>query len=237
MATPTSPKTASHMLAMPNAASRRISTFTPMANTMFCQTIRMVLRATRMAWAILEGRSSMRTTSAASIAASEPIAPMATPTSARMSTGASLMPSPTKARRAPSFSPASKRSTASTLSWGRSCAWTSSIPRRPATASATSWRSPVSMTQRRTPAAWRSRTASSASSFTTSAITMWPTYSPSTVTCRIVPVRSQSCQAAPCSAMSLSLPTSTRCSFTSALTPWPDSSRASAILPRSIWPE
>ena len=39
----------------------------------------------------------MSTMSAASMAASEPMAPMAMPMSARVSTGASLMPSPTKA--------------------------------------------------------------------------------------------------------------------------------------------
>ena len=55
-------------------------------------------RAMRMASAILAGSSSIRTTSAASMAASEPRAPMAMPTSARDKTGASLMPSPTKAR-------------------------------------------------------------------------------------------------------------------------------------------
>ena len=50
-----------------------------------------------MALDIFMGSSSIRTTSAASMAASEPIAPMAMPISARESTGASFMPSPTKA--------------------------------------------------------------------------------------------------------------------------------------------
>jgi hypothetical protein len=56
-------------------------------------------REMRMACAILAGSSSISTTSAASMAASLPSAPMAMPTSARLSTGASLMPSPTKASR------------------------------------------------------------------------------------------------------------------------------------------
>ena len=67
----------------------------PMANTMFCHAMCMVLRAMSIAVAIFFGSSVMRTTSAASIAASEPSAPIAMPTSARASTGASLMPSPT----------------------------------------------------------------------------------------------------------------------------------------------
>ena len=49
----------------------------PSANTMFCFTMRSVFREIRMARAILEGRSSIRTMSAASIAASEPMLPMA----------------------------------------------------------------------------------------------------------------------------------------------------------------
>ena len=57
--------------------------------------------------AALEGMSSMRTTSAASTAASEPMAPMAIPTSARASTGASLMPSPSQPCQAAPSSPMS----------------------------------------------------------------------------------------------------------------------------------
>ena len=174
IATPTSPNTASHMLAMPSAASTRISSLTPSAKMMFCQTIVMVLRATRIAREMLDGLSSMSTTSAASIAASEPIAPMAMPTSARVSTGASLMPSPTKASLPLPDSAASSASTRSTLSPGSSCAWNSSSPSRLATAAATSSRSPVSMTVRLTPAACRSRIVCSASAFMVSAITMWP---------------------------------------------------------------
>ena len=50
-----------------------------------------------IALAIFSGSSSIRTISAASMAASEPKAPMAMPRSERDSTGASLTPSPTKA--------------------------------------------------------------------------------------------------------------------------------------------
>ena len=65
IATPTSPKTASHMLAMPSAASTKISSLMPSAKIMFCQTIDMVLRATRIAREMLDGLSSISTTSAA----------------------------------------------------------------------------------------------------------------------------------------------------------------------------
>ena len=174
IATPTSPKTASHMLATPRAARTRMTSFTARANTMFCHTMPMVFLARRMARAMLEGLSSMRTTSAASMAASEPMAPMAMPTSARVSTGASLMPSPTKASLWWPSSSARSVSTRSTLSAGRSCAWYSSRPSCAATAAATSSRSPVSITQRRTPAACRSPMVWAASSLTVSAMTMWP---------------------------------------------------------------
>ena len=54
-----------------------------------------ILNAIRITEAILEGSSVIKTISAASIAASEPKPPIAIPTSARASTGASLIPSPT----------------------------------------------------------------------------------------------------------------------------------------------
>ena len=87
----------------------------------------------------------MRTISAASIAASEPMAPIAIPISALESTGASLIPSPTKA----SFSLlpflASSSSTFATLSPGKSSLYTSSISSSAATESATVLESPVSI--------------------------------------------------------------------------------------------
>ena len=55
-----------------------------------------------IAFAIFNGSSSIRTTSAASMAASEPSPPMAIPTSARVRAGASFMPSPIMATVLPS---------------------------------------------------------------------------------------------------------------------------------------
>ena len=86
-----------------------------------------------MALAIFSGSSSISTTSAASMAASEPIAPMAMPISARLSTGASLMPSPTNASLSLPPLSASSFSTCATLSAGSSSLCTSSTPSAPAT--------------------------------------------------------------------------------------------------------
>ena len=168
---------------------------------MFCHTMPMVLRAMRMARAMLDGLSSMSTTSAASMAASEPIAPMAMPMSARVSTGASLMPSPTKAslpfRRPARASPRAASPLRRPCPAAAAARGTRRCPARFATAAATSARSPVSMTVFFTPAARRAATASAASGLTTSAMTMWPMYSPSSDTCRMVPVSSQSWQSTP----------------------------------------
>lgn len=71
-----------------------------------------------MAFAILSRSSSIKTMSAASIAASEPIAPIAIPISARDNTGASFIPSPTKASLPDAT--CSSFSTCSTLSPGNS---------------------------------------------------------------------------------------------------------------------
>lgn len=65
--------------------------------TMFCFTIDSVFLEILTIDAILRTSSSISTTSAASIAASDPMLPMAMPISALVSTGASLMPSPTNA--------------------------------------------------------------------------------------------------------------------------------------------
>ena len=62
-----------------------------------------------------DGSSVIRTTSAASMAASEPRPPIAIPTSARARTGASLIPSPTKANLLPGLFLLSKSSTFSTF--------------------------------------------------------------------------------------------------------------------------
>ena len=73
-----------------------------------------------IAFEILSGSSSIKTISAASIAASEPSAPIAIPISALESTGASLIPSPTKASLSFSSLLASNSSTFATLSAGKS---------------------------------------------------------------------------------------------------------------------
>ncbi len=150
------------------------------------------------------------------MAASEPIAPMAMPMSARVSTGASLMPSPTKASLplpAPcAWVSSSSFSTSATLSCGSSCARNSSMPSSFATAAATSARSPVSMTVFFTPAARKAATASAASGLTTSAMTMWPRYVPSAPREHGAGTRSPAVHAAPL--MSLPLPTSTSRSST-----------------------
>lgn len=84
------------MEASPNAPRPRTRSLTPMAKMMFSRAIFRVWREMRMAVLILEGSSVIMTISAASIAASEPMPPIAMPISERASTGASLMPSPTK---------------------------------------------------------------------------------------------------------------------------------------------
>ena len=187
--TPTSANTAHHMLAMPTAPSSRNSPLTVSAKTMFSYTIRIHLRAIRMARLTLAGSSSISTTSAASMAASDPSAPMAMPTSARVSTGASLMPSPTKARLPLPVRAAISASTRSTLSPGSSSAWYSSIPSWPATPRATASLSPVSITVR-TPWRRRAAMASAAWSLSSSAIRMDPQNAPSRATYTTVPMPS-----------------------------------------------
>ena len=120
--TPTSPNTASHIPAMPSAPRTRNTLLMPRAITMFCITIRFVAFATSMASTSFDGSSVIRTTSAASIAASEPRPPMAMPTSVRARTGASLMPSPTKASLLPCRFCLSSISSFSTFWSGKSCA-------------------------------------------------------------------------------------------------------------------
>ena len=116
----------------------------------------------------------MNTTSAASMAASEPMPPMATPTSARESTGASLMPSPTNTSAPLSLFSFKSASTRSTLSAGKSCACTSSSPSSAPTRSPTACASPVSITVFLTPNSLSLRMASVASGFTSSEMTRCP---------------------------------------------------------------
>ena len=139
-------------------------------------------REIRIARAILAGLSSIRTTSAASMAASEPRAPMAIPISARESTGASLIPSPTNASFSFSLLSCNSFSTQLTLSAGSSSLCTSSNFNSPATCSATVLLSPVSITHFFTPEFFRDAMASFAPSLITSEIRMYPAYFPSTAT-------------------------------------------------------
>ena len=133
-----------------------------------------------MALAIFMGSSSIRTTAAASMAASDPMAPMAMPISARERTGASLMPSPTKASFFFAGFCCSISSTLATLSPGSSSLYTWSTPSSSATCWATVRTSPVSMTVFSTPAPRRASIAALAVGFTTSAIRICPAYAPST---------------------------------------------------------
>ena len=191
------------------------------------------MREIRIALAIFIGSSSIRTTSAASIAASDPMAPMAMPMSARRSTGASLMPSPTKASFAPSGFSARSSSTLATLSAGRSSLYTRPTPRSAATCSATRRLSPVSMTVCCTPARFSVSTARWAVGFTTSAMTMWPAYLPSRAMCTMVPTLWQGMHGTPRRSISLSLPAATSMPSTRATTPFPPISWTSCTRLRS----
>ena len=145
---------------------------------MFPRMIPIVLREIRTVEAILPTSSSMSTISAASMAASEPIEPIAIPTSDRIRAGASLIPSPAKASLFFPVCSARSFSSSSTFSPGRSSARTSSIPISRATACAAFSRSPDSMTVFRIPAAFISRTASFTPSLILSEITTVPAKRP-----------------------------------------------------------
>ena len=136
-----------------------------------------MLRSVARDSAIAAGTSArslcMSTMSALSMAMSVP-APMAMPTSARASAGASLMPSPTMAT-APCR--ASSR-TARSLSSGSTPAITSSTPTRRWMACAVRSLSPVSMTVE-TPIARSCAMAPALDGFTTSATATMPASAPS----------------------------------------------------------
>ena len=160
------------MLAIPKVARRRTATLIPMANHAFSFAMKIVRHESSMASAIFEGLSSISTTSAASIAASLPKAPIAMPTSARANTGASLIPSPTKAIVSSAFFSAMRRSTCFTLSVGSSSAWYSVTFVCSATCSTTSLLSPLSITVLLTPNCFRDSIAFTASAFNWSEITI-----------------------------------------------------------------
>ena len=133
-----------------------------------------VLRAIRIIAGIRLILSSIITTSAASIAASLPSDPIAIPTSARAKTGASLMPSPIKAKVCFSSVDLSNASTFSTLSPGNNSLHTSSTPNCFPTASPTDFLSPVNITTSFTPAAFISSIAALASGLISSEMRMVP---------------------------------------------------------------
>ena len=108
------------MLDRPSAVSTKTKTLTPIANTMFSLTIRIVFLDNFIALIIFEGWSVIITMSAASIALSAPQPPMAIPMSAIASTGASFIPSPTNANFPFSEHVFSNSSTFSTLPSGNS---------------------------------------------------------------------------------------------------------------------
>ena len=140
-----------------------------------CRAIRRVRRASARTSPSRSSRSTVSTASAASEEALDPRAPMATPTSARASAGASLIPSPTMMTGA---RPRSAR-TASSLSAGVRSASTSSTPITAPTASATSARSPVTMTIRLIPPSRSARMVRAASGRSGSSRTSAPAGTPS----------------------------------------------------------
>ena len=160
------------MFAMPNAPRIKHANLTMSAKAIFSYTMRMHFLEILIACAIFTGLSSIKTTSAASIAASEPRAPIAIPISALASTGASLIPSPTNASISLfPFLPISS-STFVTLSAGRRLPYTSSTPSESATSFPTFSRSPVNITVFLTPAFLSFSMASFESGLTSSDITI-----------------------------------------------------------------
>ena len=210
-----------HMLAMPKAPRIKQATLMPMANQIFSLTIAKHLREILMPLAIFKGSSSISTTSAASIAASDPMAPMAIPISARDSTGASLMPSPTKASLPRDLFCSKSSSTIRTLSAGISSLRTSSIPNSLATCSATLRLSPESMTVFWIPAFFTARMVSLAWALIRSEMTMWPWYSPLIAMWTIVPTLWQAIASTLRLFISFSLPAATSMSSILATTPCP----------------
>ncbi len=163
-------------------------------------------------------------TPALSIATSVPV-PIAIPTSACASAGASLMPSPAIATTLPA---ACSSATIRFLSSGETSACTSSMPIRRATACAVIELSPVSMTIL-SPALCSASIACGVDSFIGSATPSSPAELPSTATnitvCPSLRDRSASSASvwskAPIACISLLLPTATCLPDTVARAPWP----------------
>jgi len=150
---------------------------------------------------------------AAAIATSVPV-PMAMPTSAWASAGASLMPSPTIATSwrdpFPACSRSCNRFTSAALSAGSTSASTRSIPTCPAMASAVCRLSPVIITTSR-PSLRRSAIASRDSGFTVSATATRPADTGDLLSCAaratIIAVLPPACsRAMPCCSASIAMP-------------------------------
>ena len=95
--TPTSAKTAIHIVAYPNKARAKTLNFISNEKIMLDFTILIVFLLIIIPSLIFLKSSFIITISAASMAASEPTPPIAIPTSDIDNTGASFIPSPTKA--------------------------------------------------------------------------------------------------------------------------------------------
>ena len=160
----------------PNAPRSIPPNASPIPITTLCSAIRRERRAIEMASAIRSRRSTIRTMSAASDDAVAPRAPIATPTSAAASAGASFRPSPTKI-----VTPSSRSaSTAFTFSAGSRSDRTRSTPSAAPTDSATSGWSPVTMTTRLIPARRSVRITRGESGRIGSSMTSAPAMAPST---------------------------------------------------------
>lgn len=134
----------------PVTATSISPTLTAMPSQMACRAILTVRWAMAMLVATRLRSSSMMTTSADSLAAVDPRAPIAIPTSAAARTGASLTPSPTMATGR-----SGREATWVTLSAGSSPALTSATPSCRPTWRAVTAASPVSIATSRTPSRCR----------------------------------------------------------------------------------
>ena len=137
--------------------------------------VNIIRRDRESRWGSSRMSSFTRAMSAASTAMSLPMPPMAMPTWARFSAGASLTPSPTMHTGCPA---AWLRSMKASLSSGRHSAWKAVMPSCPAMRRAAPAWSPVSSTGV-TPAAFTRATVSAASGRTVSARARKPAGRPS----------------------------------------------------------
>ena len=188
-----------------------------------------------MAVATLDGWSFWITTSALSIAASEPSPPIAIPTWLSANTGASFIPSPTKATVLPGSSTISRICAA--LSSGNRFPYARSIPKRLAKEATISFLSPDSRRISVTPNFLSLAIASTASSFNVSDNSRWPAYFLSMAQITTVATWSDNSSGMeiPRSFIKRIFPTSTSCPPMTASTPCPASSCISDTLAAEIF--